>query len=87
MAQFPTPMIATRTLSFERAPFFEPFVVAMSFLSSALCCSWLGWDAEPISERGEDDVVRVGVAPRRLCVDLVLQLLRYAEEKDGAGAC
>ena len=45
------------------------------------------WDAEPFGERGEDDVVRVGVASRRLGVDLVLQLLRNPEEKDGASAC
>ena len=83
MAQFPTPMIATRTLSFARAPFFEPFVVAMvSFL-----CVALSRDAEPVGERGEDDVVRVGVAPRRLRLDLVLQLLRHTEEQDGARAC
>jgi hypothetical protein len=44
-------------------------------------------DAEPVGERGEDDVVRVGAASRRLCVDLVLQLLRNAQEEDGAGAC
>ena len=44
-------------------------------------------DAEPVGERGEDDVVRVGVAARRLRMDLVLQLLRNAEEEDGAGAC
>ena len=43
-------------------------------------------DAETVGERGEDDVVRVGVAPRRLRMDLVLQLLRDAEEQHGAAA-
>ena len=83
MAQLPTPMIATRTLSFVRAlPFLEPLVSAMVSFRIAHV-----WDAEPVGERGEDDVVRVGVAARRLGMDLVLQLLRDAEQKDGARAC
>ena len=77
-------MIATRTLSFARAPFFEPLVDGHEFLSFAIA---LSGDAEPVGERGEDDVVRVGAATRRLRVDRVLQLLRYAKEEDGAGAC
>ena len=50
-------MIATRTLSFARAPFFEPFVAGHEFPSFAIA---LCRDAEPVGERGEDDVVRVG---------------------------
>ena len=84
MAQLPTPMIATRTLSFARAPFFEPFVLGHEFPSFAIA---LCRDAEPVGERGEDDVVRVGVAARRLRMDFVLQLLRDTEEEDGASAC
>ena len=44
-------------------------------------------DGEPVGERGEDDVVRVGARVARLRMDLVLQLLRHAEEEDGARAC
>ena len=77
-------MIATRTLSFARAPFFEPFVRGHECPSLSVA---LRRDAETVGERGEDDVVRVGVAPRRLRMDLVLQLLRNAEEEDGASAC
>ena len=48
-------------------------------LAVALCR-----DAEPFGERGEDDVVRVGVATRRLRLDLVSQLRRHPEQEDGA---
>ena len=54
------------------------------FLSFAIA---LSGDAEPVGERGEDDVVRVGAASRRLSMDCLLQLLRYAKQEDRAGAC
>ena len=67
---------------------------ARAVLRAVRCCHELpslsialSRNAETVGERGEDDVVRVGVAPRRLRMDLVLQLLRNAEEQDGAGAC
>ena len=39
MAQLPTPMIATRTLSFWRPPFLEPFVPAMRSFPLRLLCA------------------------------------------------
>jgi hypothetical protein len=46
-----------------------------------------GSEAEPVCERGEDDVVGVGAGASGLGVDLVLQLLRDAEEDHGACSC
>ena len=43
-------------------------------------------NAELIRERGEDDIVRVGAEAERLGLDHVFQLLRHAEQHDGARA-
>ena len=84
MAQLPTPMIATRTLSFARAPFFEPFVLAMSFLPLRLLCAGT---PSPSASAARMTSFALESRARRLGLDLVLQLLRDAQQDDWASAC
>jgi hypothetical protein len=55
-----------------------------AFLSFAIAHRW---DAQPLGERGENDIVRVGARAGRFSVDRVPELLRHAEQHDGASAC
>ena len=80
-------------LGARRLPFVEPLVPAMGVSfprpppkgHGPTAVRFEG-DAELIGERGEDDVVRVRAEAKRLGLDRGLELLRHAEEDDGARA-